>query len=112
MEITYGLPVSSADDEFMAFANGTVSALSTIGSAASTLVDFIPVRESTIIRACIVHSLTVPAILSEAYSNVDAGSRLQASCARGQGHVGGDDAHTISESAQRYGENALLHRVN
>ncbi|OSX58687.1 hypothetical protein POSPLADRAFT_1153345 [Postia placenta MAD-698-R-SB12] len=42
MEITYGLPVSSADDEFMAFANGTVSALSTIGSAASTLVDFIP----------------------------------------------------------------------
>nr|BAK09496.1 cytochrome P450 [Postia placenta] len=43
LEIAYGHPVASAEDEYMAFADRSVAALTDIGSIASTLVDFVPI---------------------------------------------------------------------
>ncbi|OSX58605.1 hypothetical protein POSPLADRAFT_1060503 [Postia placenta MAD-698-R-SB12] len=43
LEIAYGHPVASAEDEYMAFADRSVAAVTDIGSVASTLVDFVPI---------------------------------------------------------------------
>lgn len=43
LETAYGHPVSSAEDEYMVFADSATAAVAEIGSIASTLADFVPI---------------------------------------------------------------------
>lgn len=46
MEISYGHPVTSLDDEFIVLADNAISGSTETGSAAASLIDFFPIRQS------------------------------------------------------------------
>ena len=46
MEISYGHPVTSLDDEFILLADNAISGSTETGSAAASLIDFFPIRQS------------------------------------------------------------------
>lgn len=78
LKIAYGHPVASAEDEYMAFADRSVAALTDIGSVASTLVDFVPICKSSA-QYDLVLECKVIRHYSEVHPNMDARRRLQAS---------------------------------